>query len=371
MKPYRLSCFVLTALIGCSSGPVDLGDPGVKDDVPLDPGRDGDHNDRPGDVEQDPGPKNPDTSTPANAPETVLEATSLAEVDEIRSFDLAGGKLFYSGAHDNSISLYRYDIASKANVLVARDHGGAPFAADENGFFYAGLTAYPVVQKAVVGMPLTSTTHAPEWFSSYETIATAVAVDPGKVYWIERGELHTFFRIANRTAFTLPPSPAYAFGPSVPNNSETFEHLVIDQGVGYTAGDRGRLVRFDMEIATTVLTSGGPKSGFVLDDSNLYWVDGTDLKALPKGAPAGSSPSVITSLPSDATNVLGGAGPKGVYVLSQPSAGADSGKVLRIDPATGTPTELVTKLGGLRAGAFIEKSLYFVTSKGVLRLKDG
>jgi hypothetical protein len=371
MKSVRFVCFVLPAVLGCSSGPVDLGDPG-RDDAPHgndDPGTKG-NGDLPGDKQQEPGPQNPAPSLPSNAPETVLESAALADVGEIRTFDLAAGKLYYSALHDDHMSLFRYDITSKANALVDRDYGGSPFAADAGGLFYYGLTADPV-RKAVIGMPLTTTTHAPEWFAGVTTHATAIALDQQKVYFVERGELHTFFRIANRGTFMRPPTETGAFGPSVTNNSEFFNHLVIDQGLGYAAGDRGRLVKFDLEIATTLLTSGGPKNGFVVDSSSFYWVDGTDLKALSKSAAPGTTPSVIATLPSGANNLLGGVGPKGIYILSQPSADPEAGKVLRIHPTTGAPTELATQLSELRGGTFLDKALYFATSKGVFRLTDG
>ena len=370
MKTVRFFCFVLPALLGCSSGPVDLGDPGTKDTPnENDDLRNLDDDKTPGDPDKDPG-TGPGTLKPASGPEPVLESAALTDVGEIHAFDLADGKLIYSALHHDRMALFRYDISSKSNALVDPEYGGSPFAADAGGLFYFGLTAAPV-RKAIVGMPLTSTTHVPEWFSSVSTIATAVALDAERVYFIERGELETSFMVAGRGAFATPPSERLAYGRSVPNDNEYFRHLVVDDGVAYAAGDRGRLVKFDLEIATTILTTGGPETGFVVDGSRFYWVDGTDLKTLSTTAAAGTTPTVIATLPSGATNILGGVGPKGVYVLSQPTADADGGKVLRIHVSTGAPTELATKLSGLRSGTFLEKSLYFATSKGVLRLTDG
>ncbi len=369
MKPVRLLCFVLPAVLGCSVGRVDLGDPG-RDDVPHGNGGDGNGGNGGDGTTGDPETGDPGQSSPSNAPETVLEGATLDQIGEIRDFNVAAGKLYYSASSDGRVSLFRYDIASKANVLIDKDHGGSPYAADANGLFYFGLTPEPV-EKAIIGIPLTSTTHLPEWFARVSTYATAVALDPKMVYWAERGELDTFFRIARRGTFASPPTETAAFGPSVPNQGEWFNHLVVDQGIGYAAGDRGRLVKFDLEIATTLLAEGGPTDGFMMDAARLYWTDGAELKALSRSAAPGTAPSVIGSLPSDATNVLGGVGAKGVYVLSQPSAGGATGKVLRIDPATAASTELVSKLPGVRAGTFLDKSLYFATSKGIFRLTDG
>lgn len=372
MKPIRFLCFVLPAVLGCSSGPVDLGDPG-RDETPQDKGKGSDGNGGSGldgEILDAPGNEDPDPAIPPNAPENVLETATLPEIVQIRELRLAEGKLYYSALADDRVSLYRYDIASKTNALVDRDYGGSPFAADAGGLFYYGLTAAPQ-RKAVVGMPLASTTHVPEWFAGVTTYATAIALDQQKVYWVERGELHTFFRIAHRGTFQSPPTETGAFGPSVPNQNEYFAHIAIDQGVGYAAGDRGRLVKFDLEIATTLLATGGPKNGFAMGSGRLYWVDGTALKSLATTAAPETTPSVIGSpLPADTTNVVAGVGPKGVYVLSTPVAGGDTGKVLRIDPTTGTPTELASGLSGLLSGTFLDKSLYFVTSKGVLRLTD-
>lgn len=372
MKTVRFLSLVLPAILGCSIGRIDLGEPG-RGGSSHENGNGGDPNGS-GGLEGEtlgaPAKEDPGTATPPNAPENVLETATLPEIAQIRELRLAGGKIYYSALADDRVSLYRYDIASKTNALVDRDYGGSPFAADAGGLFYYGLTAAPQ-RKAVVGMPLATTTHAPEWFSGVTTYATAIALDQQKVYWVERGELHTFFRIAPRGTFQSAPTETAAFGPSVPNQNEYFAHIAIDQGVGYAAGDRGRLVKFDLEIATTLLATGGPKNGFAMGSGRLYWVDGTALKSLATTAAPETTPSVIGSpLPADATNVVAGVGPKGVYVLSIPVAGGDTGKVLRIDTTTGAPTELASSLSGLLSGTFFDKSLYFVTSKGVLRLTE-
>jgi len=163
--------------------------------------------------------------------------------------------------------------------------------------------------------------------------------------------------------------PTSSYGPAIRLGPDFFRHLVVDQGVAYAASDHGMLVKYDIELATTMLAEQGPKNGFVVSGTNLYWIDGTDLKSLPKNAAAATPPSTIASLPADASNVIGGIGPKGVYVLSVAKTGND-GRVIRVDPATAAQKELATDLSGLGSGIFRENAFYFVTNQGVMRLAD-
>lgn len=366
MKSVRVVPFVLAALVGCSSAPVDLGSPG-RNQSPQERGGDNVLGDKDGDetVRESPGPENPTPS--AGEPETVVEMTSLGGVSQIRDLDLAAGKIHYSALANDRVALYRYDIASKANVAVGDEFASEPFAADANGVFYSGVRAEPA-SRAIFGTPTTGI--APEWLSLVPTYATAVGLDDQKVYWIERGELTTNFRVAHRGAFSSSPEPTQSYGPEMSLGANFFRHIVVDQGVAYAAGDHGMLVKFDIELATTMLAEQGPTNGFVVGGTNLYWMDGAALRSLPKTATKETLPSTIATLPADANNVVAGVGPKGIYVLSETTTGSDAGSVIRVDPTSGAQKELATNLSGLGRGVFRENTLYFTTKKGILRLAD-
>lgn len=367
MKSIRVVPFVFALLVGCSSAPVDLGDPG-RSRSPQQQERDQPVGDRNGAEGGDTPLEGPGTETPAQSgePELVLDATSLGGVAAIRDFDLSAGTLYYSALQNDRVSLFRYDIASKANAAIGGEQAGEPFASDSSGVFYFGVRP-DSSERAILGMPKTSA--APGWLSIVPTFATAVAVDAQYVYWVERGELTTNFRVARREAFASSPVPTSSYGPAIRLGPDFFRHLVVDQGVAYAASDHGMLVKYDIELATTMLAEQGPKNGFVVSGTNLYWIDGTDLKSLPKNAAAATPPSTIASLPADASNVIGGIGPKGVYVLSVAKTGND-GRVIRVDPATAAQKELATDLSGLGSGIFRENAFYFVTNQGVMRLAD-
>ncbi len=367
MNSIRAVPFVLALLVGCSSVPVDLGDPG-RSQLPKEQDGDEPVGDRNGIEGDDTTLEGLDTDPPAQSgePELVLDTTSLGGVAAIRDFDLSAGTLYYTALQNDRVSLFRYDIASKANAAIGGEQAGEPFASDSSGVFYAGVRP-DSSERAILGMPTTST--APGWFSLVPTFATAVAVDAQYVYWVEPGELTTNFRVARREAFASSPVPTSSYGPTIRLGADLFRHLVVDQGVAYAAGDHGMLVKYDIELATTMLTAQGPKNGFVVSGTNLYWIDGADLKSLPKNAAKDTPPSTIASLPADASNVIGGIGPKGVYVLSVAKTGSE-GRVILVDPASAAQKELATNLSGLGSGIFRENAFYFVTNQGVMRLAD-
>jgi hypothetical protein len=367
MKSIRVVPFVFALLVGCSSAPVDLGDPGRSRSQQEDGDKQvGDRNGVEGDDTTLGGPGTNDPTLPSGEPELVLDTASLGAVAVIRDLDLSAGTLYYSALQNDGVALFRYDIASKANVAIGGEHAGEPFAADSSGVFYFGVRP-DSSEKAILGIPTTSV--APQWLSSVPTYATAVAVDTQNVYWVERGELTTNFRVARREPFASSPVPTSSYGPAIRLGADFFRHLIVDEGIAYAAGDHGMLIKYDIELATTMLTEQGPKNGFVVSGANLYWIDGAALKSLPKNAAKDTPPSTIASLPADASNVIGGIGPKGIYVLSHATTGND-GRVLRVDPTSAAQKELATNLTGLGSGIFRENAFYFVTSQGVMRLAD-